>query len=373
MSSELLDETRRRSRTAFHERLADLRDNWLSLVLAAVAAAVAWVLARELLGHREAFFAPIAAILTLGLTAGQRGRRAFEVAVGVALGIAIADLIVAGIGTGFWQLGVVVGLAMSAAVLVGGAPLLVNQAAISAVLVVTLQSASSSVPSARFIDALIGSAIALLANALAPSDPLRLVRRKAEPLLLELSVVLGAIADALRAHDAIEAEAVLERARALDARTDQLREALDVGQETTVWAPSKRGARVGLAPYQVAVVEIDHAIRNTRVLARSVRAAIEQDDRVPEAAIAAVRELGDAVAVLAAHLADPTATEELERVLLEAAAHGTTALEITGNMSANVIVAQVQAVAVDLLGAIGLEPREAREAVRGVADSPRSR
>lgn len=370
MSSELFDETRQRSRRAFRERLEALRQNWLVLVLAAVAAAVAWLLARELIGHREAFFAPVAAILTLGLTAGQRGRRAFEIGVGVALGIAVADLLVRGIGTGVWQLGVVVGLAMVAAVLAGGTPLLVNQAAISAVLVVTLQSASTSALSARFIDALIGSAVALLANALVPSDPLRMVRRKAEPLLQELSVVLEGIAAALQAHDAVEAQAALERARALDDRTAELREALDVGQETVVWAPSKRGARAGLVPYEVAVIEIDNAIRNTRVLARRARAAIEQDDRVPEAAIAAVRQLGKAIAALSAHLAEDQIGEELERALLRAAAHGTTALEVTGNMSANVIVAQVRSIAVDLLGAIGVEPREARDAVRSAADLP---
>ena len=53
----------------------------------------------------------------------------------------MADLLVIAIGTGAWQLAVVVGLAMVAAVLVGGGVLLVNQAAVSAVLVVTLQSA----------------------------------------------------------------------------------------------------------------------------------------------------------------------------------------------------------------------------------------
>ena len=38
---------------------------------------------------------------------------------------------------------------------------------------------------------------------------------------------------------------------------------------------------------------------------------------------------------------------------------------MTGNLSASVIVGQVRAMAADLLGAIGIEPEEAREAVRG--------
>ena len=42
----------------------------------------------ELLGHQQAFFAPVSAIITLGLTVSQRGRRAVEVAIGVAVGLA---------------------------------------------------------------------------------------------------------------------------------------------------------------------------------------------------------------------------------------------------------------------------------------------
>ena len=141
MPAELLDATARRSRRAFGERVRELRDVAPSLALAAVAAAVAWIVAREVFDHRPGFFAPVAAILTLGLTVGRRGRRAWEIGLGVAVGITVADLIVLVIGTGTWQLGVVVFLSMAAAVLAGGGLLLVNQAAISAVLIVTLQAA----------------------------------------------------------------------------------------------------------------------------------------------------------------------------------------------------------------------------------------
>ena len=367
--AELLTATRSRSRAKLAERVEELRANWLSVVLAALAAAVAWLIARELLGHKQAFFAPVAAILTLGLTAGQRGRRALEVGVGVALGIAIADLLVIAIGTGAWQLAVVVALAMVAAVLVGGGVLLVNQAAISAVLVVTLQAAAGGVSGARFVDALIGSAVALIANALVPIDPLRIVRREAEPLLRELAATLEQVAVALEAHDLDEANAALRRARALDERTERLSQALDIGHETTVWAPTRRRARVQLEPYAVALTSIDQAVRNTRVLARRALSAIEQGDRVPEAAFAAVRELASAVGELTLDLADEARASELEAELLRASAHATAALDVTGNLSANMITGQVRAIAADLLAAIGLEPREARDAVRGARES----
>ena len=105
----------------------------------AVAASVAYFLAAVVLDNEQPFFAPVAAVVTLGLAPGERGRRALEVALGVIVGLAVADVLVRIIGVGAAQIGAVVALAMAAAVLFGERTLLVNQAAISAILVVALQ------------------------------------------------------------------------------------------------------------------------------------------------------------------------------------------------------------------------------------------
>src|SRR4029453_8076646 len=116
------------------------------------------------------------AVVTLGLTVGQRRRRAVELAIGVSVGIAIADLLVAGIGTRTRQIGGVTGLAMLAATLVGGGPLLASQAGASAVLVATLQP-PEGLEFSRALDALVGSGTALaVGSLLLPVDPVRLVR-----------------------------------------------------------------------------------------------------------------------------------------------------------------------------------------------------
>jgi uncharacterized membrane protein YgaE (UPF0421/DUF939 family) len=78
------------------------------------------------LGNEQPFFAPVAAVVTLGLAFGERGRRALEVALGVVVGLAVADILVRFIGVGAAQIGVVVALAMAAAVLLGERRLLVN-------------------------------------------------------------------------------------------------------------------------------------------------------------------------------------------------------------------------------------------------------
>ena len=53
----------------------------------AIAAGVAWWLAADVFGHQLPFFAPIAAVVSLGMSYGQRQRRVAEVTVGVALGV----------------------------------------------------------------------------------------------------------------------------------------------------------------------------------------------------------------------------------------------------------------------------------------------
>src|SRR5919199_3395557 len=132
--------------------------------------------AAERAGHPRPFFAPIAAIVTLGVTLGQRTRRAIEIAVGVSVGIAVADLLVLLIGSGTWQLVVIVLLAMVAAILLGSGTLLVTQAGASAVLVVTLQPPDEAgITFARALDAAIGASTALLVGRLVlPVNTLRL-------------------------------------------------------------------------------------------------------------------------------------------------------------------------------------------------------
>jgi hypothetical protein len=363
-SGELLDAAAARSRSGVRARIDRLEATWLTIGQCALAAGLAWLVAVELLGHHRPFFAPTAAILTLGLTYGQRGRRAVELAVGVAIGIGVGDLIVLAIGSGWWQIAVVVGLAMVAAVLVGGGPLLVNQCAVSAVLVATIQPPSSGLSGSRFLDALVGAAVALAVNALLPTNPLRLVRREAEPLLEELAAVLDDTADALERRDRAAVSDVLARARAIDPSSARLREAVEVGHEMATLAPPRRGSRDRLDVYAHAYDQIDLAIRNTRVLARGAIRAIELDEHIPPRAIESVRALADSVRALGATLAGRSSSDEAQEAALRAAALSTAALEDTSNLSASVIVGQVRSTAVDLLRSMGMDSDDARAAVR---------
>jgi len=350
------------------DRFADLRGNWLSIVQVGVSAAVAFLIAREVVGHTTPFFAPIAAVLTLGLSVGQRGRRAVELAIGVALGIGIADLLVLVIGTGTWQLAVIVSLAMAAGALTGGGVLLVNQAAVSAVLVATLPT-TGGFSGARFIDALIGSSVALLANALTPSHPLRMVRREIEPLLEELAEIFEQLAGALERRDRDAAEAALARGRSSEDAISSVRSSLTAAAETTRLAPPRRGARRYVSDLSSSAVPIDYALRNSRVLARNVLRALDLQEATPPSAIRSLAQLGVATREVNRFLWDPSHRDEAEGAAIRAAQLATAALEDTANLSVSAIVSQVRSIAVDLLRVTGVSDADAIEAVRRAPDA----
>src|SRR5829696_9568583 len=115
----LIEEAAERSRLSARGRTERLRHAGRAIVQATLAATIAWLVATEVVGHLRPFFAPVAAMITLGLTQGERGRRAVEVVLGVTLGIAVADLLVIELGSGRWQLGVVIAISMTVALLLG--------------------------------------------------------------------------------------------------------------------------------------------------------------------------------------------------------------------------------------------------------------
>ena len=65
------------------DRLLALRARAWAIVHTALAASLAWEIAVEVLGHKRPFFAPVSAIIALGITAGQRTRRAIELVLAV--------------------------------------------------------------------------------------------------------------------------------------------------------------------------------------------------------------------------------------------------------------------------------------------------
>src|SRR5215213_8218157 len=115
--------------------LGRLRAGMWPVVQTAVAVTLAWSAAALVLGHERPFVAAIAAVISIGAVAGQTLKRAAEWILGIAVGLAVADLILLAIGTGPVQTGIIVGLAMSVALLIRGGIGVVTEAGVSALLV----------------------------------------------------------------------------------------------------------------------------------------------------------------------------------------------------------------------------------------------
>ena len=191
---------------------------WLILETAGAAVA-AWYLAKLLLPEQETGVAPIAAIICLGATIGQQRERALELTGGVILGVLIADLLVRLLGTGPPQVGLMVVLAMSAAVLVGGGALLMTEAGVSAIIIGSTEPSSLGLFPARPIEALVGGAVAFAVHSLVfPPDPLLHVGRAANAVLSGLGTTLERLAAALNTGERAEAERALEAARAEESK-----------------------------------------------------------------------------------------------------------------------------------------------------------
>ncbi len=338
-------------------RIAKLRTAALPVLQCALAAALAWLVATDVAGHTRPFFAPIAAIVCLGVSLGSRLRRSVELVVGVSVGIAVADLLITLIGTGAWQIGLVVALAMGAAVLLDGGPVITLQAGSSAVLVATLLPPGQSGGPDRALDALIGGVVALVVVAVLPADPLRSARKDCSGVLSALAESLRGVATGLAGHDDTAVESALQRARGTQAALEALRSDLAAGREIAQLAPLRWRSRARVGRLQAMAEPIDNAARNVRVLARRALVAVRDTERVDQRIVALLRELGAAVDVLE-HVveSEPGSGPALgdAATALRRVASGLTAdLSANGGLSLRVVVAQLRSTVVDLLQATG--------------------
>jgi hypothetical protein len=187
-------------------------DLWL-LLQSTAAATVAWVIARHVVHHHEPFFAPIAALVSLNTSLGERGLNALRLLQGVVLGIGVGELTLFALGGGYGSVALATFLALVVARALSDARIVLAQAAISAILTVVI--ANGEVGYERLTDALLGAGVALVFSQLLFSpQPLRLLRRVEANALAAMGDALDLAAQALEGDDAL-AERAIERQRDL--------------------------------------------------------------------------------------------------------------------------------------------------------------
>lgn len=350
-----------RSRTSLDARLDRWRSKRWAIAQCAVAAGVAWLVAKDLVGHSAPFFAPVAAVVSLGTSYGQRLRRVAEVTVGVAIGVFGADALVHLLGQGAWQITLVVGLAMTAAILLDGGQVFVIQAAVQSIVVTTLLPAPSAAFT-RWTDALIGGCVALVAATVVPAAPLRRPREEAAKVLRKVRDLLQAASDVMLDGDVDVAIALLAEARSTDHLIRELQDAADEGLDVVASSPFRVRHAPGLRKMADLIEPLDRSLRSTRVLVRQVAVAAYRRQPIPHAYALVTSELAAAVEVVATEL-DADRMPSAARPALMAVGMATGEVERSDDLSAEVVLAQIRAVVADLLLMSGMDPFEATDSL----------
>lgn len=327
----------------------------------AVAAGVAWWVASDVFGHAAPFFAPVAAVVSLGTSYGQRLRRVAEVTVGVALGVFGADLLVRLLGSEGWVIALVVGLSMSVALLLDNGQVFVIQAAVQSIVITALKPAPGQAFT-RWTDALIGGAVALVAATVVPAAPLRRPREQAAKVLRKVRDLLHASSDVMVEGDADRAIALLAEARATDPLIRELQDAAEEGLDVVASSPFRIRHGPGLRKMAELVEPLDRALRSTRVLVRQCAVAAYRREQIPPSYAVLTSELAAAVEVVATELDDNRMATSAQPALM-AVGMATGEVDRTDDLSGEVVLAQIRSVIADLLLLTGMDPIEATDAL----------
>lgn len=348
-------------RSSYRARVARFRAKRWQVAQCAVAAAVAWLVAKHALGHDVPVFAPIAAVLALGTSYGQRLRRVAEITVGVAVGVLLADLLVALLGTGAWQLGLVVAMAMTAGILLDGGTMLVNQAAIQSIFVVALLPGTGGAFT-RWTDALVGGVVALVAATIVPAAALRRPREQASVVLRKQARLLRGVAEVLREGDADLGAELLAEARSTEPLIRELEDAAAEGMAVVTSSPFRVRHRPTVRRMSDLVVPLDRSMRSCRVLVRQAAVAAHRRRPVPPAYAALAEDLAYAVDVMVAELAEERMPVAARPALL-GVGKGTGEVVRTDEMTADMVLGLLRAVVADLLMITGMDAMRASDAL----------
>jgi uncharacterized membrane protein YgaE (UPF0421/DUF939 family) len=345
-------------RSSVGEALARVRGGAWPAVQCGLAASGAWAFSVHVLGHPRPFFASVAAVVALGVSGGGRLRRTAELALGVALGVAIGDVLVTVLGQGAWQIGVVVTVALLLAVSVWGTGLAVTQAGLQAVFVIALPRT----PGAglhRWQDALVGGAAALLVAALLPTDPWREAHRLRTAYVAKLAGVLHATAEGVRTASAVTIADALAHGRTLENDLVAWKSALASGRETARLTPLRSTRTEVWDAEERLASALTMSSRNLRVGVRRMLSAVQAGQPLAAPLPGLLDELADAVALLGTE--DALAPLRAVAARLDPAALGAVTL------ADQVLVGQLRVVVIDLLEALGMAPDAARAELPGLS------
>ena len=277
----------------------------------------------------------------------------------------LADLLLLLIGTGAWQVSVLVALAMTVTLLLNAGTLFVTQAAVQGIVVVTLRGRARLRPDplGRRPDRWRRGAgrRGRRAPGTAAASA-RAGRRRRTP---DRGAAAGRGARAPSDGDVERGLQVLADARNTDRLIRELQDAADEGLSVLASSPFRR-RHVGHVRRMVELVEpLDRALRNTRVLVRRIALASYHHQPLPRPYVLLCEDLADVVDEMADELAAGEMAGSTARCdgRCCASARAPSEVERVADLSADVVLAQIRSIIVDLLQITGMDVLEATDAL----------
>ncbi|PLA37999.1 hypothetical protein CYJ46_05595 [Corynebacterium coyleae] len=364
---------------SLQSRVKRVRKRLLPILQIALAAGFAYYIAHDVMGHARPFFAPIATVIIIGMTGGDRVSKSVEMAMGCVLGVLVGDLIFYRLGAGGWQIAVIVAGSLLIASFLSKSVLVNNQAAIGSILIATIMPPGSEFTGVdRTIDAIIGCLIAMAVIALVPQAPMSEARAEVSKVMGIVSSVLDDVATGLRERNPNIIDEALEQIRGTQTGIDDLAAAIKSGEEASRVSPFLWGTRRYINSLARVIPPVDNAVRTSRVLARRAHVLVEDSDTITEQQI----ELLDTLSRVCLELSEvydvnsrvaqaqviPECVNELRAA---AQAAGMDIVPKDAVLSAYAILAQTRSLIVDLLMVCGMSRESALAALVPTSTTPK--
>ena len=334
-------------------------DSLWQVMLITLASITSYSIAFLGFGHPVPLLAVTVAISSLGFARDTRPGRVATTALAMIIGVALSEVFLLTLGPGVWQLGVVISLALLIARVISPNPAFAITVAIQAVLVQLLTAPTGGV-FARVIDGIIGALVALLVTALAPRNPIRLIRRDSRALFVVFKNTLAQLRTVLISGDGQAADDALAQIRQTQPLIDNWKSSLESAQAISRVSPFYRWAQKQMRDQRILLRGMDLATRNLRVVTRRIDFLMEDKRSRRELAELVTRFIA-AVDLLEQSIDDFSIRAKAQkylRKLLRELDPNSPGLELT--LGDKVVLMQLRPMAVDLAMAAGMPGEVAR-------------
>lgn len=349
-------------------RLQRIRSRFVYIIQATVGAALAYWVASSVVGHPQPFFAPISAVIILGLSGGDRMKRAVEMSLGGIVGVALGDLLFQVVGQGPFQILFIVGAGLVVGSFITKSPLVSNQIVFGSILIATIFPPTEGPGGLhRAIDAMIGSGIGLITIALIPNSPLKEARREVSKVLRIASSILNDVTHGIRDTNPEIIRDARDAVRGTQNDVNTLLSAAQSGREASEVSPLLWTSRRNIRSLERILLPVDNAVRGVRVLSRRALVLTEDGDTVSDKQLELLEELSEIILAVGElygrqkrdHDEAIEIPELVQRLRYVGGQAGMDLVEEDATLSAYTILAQTRSIVVDMLMVCGLSRESA--------------